>query len=109
MPSDVVDLTPPEEPTLQGNSTIDIAAEDTLGPSVRRFHLAIVDGCTPFSWASSTDRCSIGSHPSNDVVIDDPAVSRFHCEIRVDRSGARLRDLESRNGTIIDGVRITGA
>jgi DNA-binding NtrC family response regulator len=47
---------------------------------------------------------AIGSHASNELVIDDPAVSRFHCEIRVDARGARIRDLDSSNGTIVDGV-----
>ena len=28
------------------------------------------------------DRSFIGSHPDNDVVLNDPTVSRRHCEIR---------------------------
>src|SRR5262249_9140083 len=39
----------------------------------------------------------------------DPTVSRFHCEIRIDGAAARVRDLESRNGTIVDGVSVFDA
>ncbi|HZS40412.1 MAG TPA: sigma 54-interacting transcriptional regulator, partial [Polyangia bacterium] len=58
---------------------------------------------------SKSDRCSIGSLASNDLVLEDPTVSRFHCEITIGEGGARLRDLDSRNGTILDGVRVVEA
>jgi ABC-type multidrug transport system ATPase subunit/pSer/pThr/pTyr-binding forkhead associated (FHA) protein len=49
------------------------------------------------------ERLTVGRDPSNDVVLDDPNVSRFHAEIV--RSGERveLRDLGSRNGTRVNG------
>ncbi len=50
--------------------------------------------------------CSIGSHPSNQLVLKDRTVSRFHCEIRADEKGVRIYDLESRNGLFVDGVRV---
>src|SRR5262249_24984713 len=53
--------------------------------------------------------CSIGSHALNDLVIEDPTVSRFHCEVRVDDVGAHVVDLHSRNGTFVDGLRVTAA
>src|SRR5262249_2055099 len=53
--------------------------------------------------------CSIGSHPSNDLVLADRAVSRFHCEIVLGDGAALLRDLGSRNGTTLDGVVIKEA
>ena len=75
------------------------------GSRVRRFRLHVAEGpARGESWESSSDRCSIGSHRSNDLVIDDPTVSRFHCEILLDLRGARVRDLDSRNGTWLDGV-----
>ena len=78
--------------------------------AVRRFRLVIVEGDrVGFSWTSSEARCSIGSHPSNDLVLEDATVSRFHCELSVDERGLRIRDLGSRNGTIIDGVRLIEA
>jgi DNA-binding NtrC family response regulator len=48
-------------------------------------------------------RC--GSRPENDLVLDDPTVSRIHFEIVADAEGFRLRDLGSKNGTVVDGYR----
>jgi two-component system response regulator GlrR len=75
------------------------------GAVVRRFTVVVIQGGAARVWESSGPRCSIGSHPSNDLVLDDATVSRFHCEIEIDGVGARLRDLGSRNGTVVDGVR----
>jgi DNA-binding NtrC family response regulator len=75
--------------------------------AVRRFRLTVVEGPkTGLSWESSSDRCSVGFHPSNDLVVEDATVSRFHCEVRIGEDGARVRDLDSRNGTVVDGVRV---
>jgi two-component system, NtrC family, response regulator GlrR len=57
-------------------------------------------------YASSNDRISIGSHELNHVVLEDASVSRFHCEILIEPSGPRLRDLDSRNGTFVDGLQV---
>jgi two-component system response regulator GlrR len=77
------------------------------GPSVQRFRVVVREAGAPCKdWESRGDRCSIGSHASNDLVLEDPTVSRFHCEIAIDAHGVRLRDLDSRNGTRIDGIRV---
>lgn len=55
------------------------------------------------------DTIRIGSHPSNDVVIDDAMVSRFHCSLRRGDSGWVLTDTGSLNGTLVDGVRVRDA
>jgi DNA-binding NtrC family response regulator len=55
------------------------------------------------------DECRIGSHPSNDVVLNDRAVSRFHCRIQRDGSAWRIMDSASRNGTRLDNVRVRDA
>jgi two-component system response regulator GlrR len=98
-----------------------VASDDTLlqrstlkhtnlspGPiSVRRFKLRVHgDDANELVCESTADRCAVGSDPANELVIDDRTVSRFHCEIRVDEEGARVTDLGSRNGTIVDGVRV---
>jgi two-component system, NtrC family, response regulator GlrR len=85
------------------------AATELLGAprpvSVRRFRVTAVAGpASGKSAESSGDRMAIGSHPSNDFVLDDPAVSRFHSEITVGARGPWLADLGSSNGTLLDGV-----
>jgi two-component system, NtrC family, response regulator GlrR len=55
-------------------------------------------------------RCSIGTHPSNTVVLEDPTVSRFHCElVVVDGDAVRIVDRKSLNGTRVDHVQVEQA
>jgi two-component system response regulator GlrR len=75
--------------------------------SVRQFRLIVVEGPgAKRTYESVADRVSLGAHQLNDLVLDDPTVSRFHCEIRVEPEGAIVKDLGSRNGTYVDGVRV---
>ncbi len=55
------------------------------------------------------DVCRIGTHPSNDIVIEDPAVSRFHCRLVPDHNGWRIEDSGSLNGTHLQGLNIHSA
>jgi DNA-binding NtrC family response regulator len=55
------------------------------------------------------DLCRIGTHASNDLVLADPAVSRFHCRLVREDGTWRVRDTGSLNGSRIDGVRIRDA
>jgi DNA-binding NtrC family response regulator len=52
------------------------------------------------------DSLRIGSHESNDVLIVDPLVSRFHCRIERGPRAWRLVDQGSLNGTRIGGVSV---
>jgi transcriptional regulator with GAF, ATPase, and Fis domain len=48
----------------------------------------------------------IGRDASNEIVIDDPFVSRCHLEIRVFPHGVEVADLDTKNGTHFQGARI---
>lgn len=52
--------------------------------------------------------CIIGASSAADVFIDNPFVSRMHAQIVVENDQYRVRDLDSRNGTFINGTRISG-
>jgi hypothetical protein len=45
----------------------------------------------------------IGRSPSCNLTLEDPLVSRRHVKIHIDEDHARLDDLGSRNGTLING------
>jgi two-component system, NtrC family, response regulator GlrR len=80
------------------------------GGAHRHFKLTVIAGpCAGLVRESSGDLLSLGSQSLNGMVIDDPTVSRFHCEIRSDAESARVVDLGSSNGTILDGVRVCEA
>lgn len=52
------------------------------------------------------DHLLIGRLLENDVVFDHPAVSRFHARITRHDDSTVLEDLESANGTFVNGERI---
>ncbi len=51
----------------------------------------------------------VGALPDNDVVIDDGFVSSFHAQLFLRGERLIVRDLDSTNGTFINGVRVVEA
>ena len=54
-------------------------------------------------------RIVIGSASDCDLRLGDPTVSRRHCEIHVEPRGYVLRDLDSRNGTLLASALVREA
>jgi ABC transport system ATP-binding/permease protein len=55
-------------------------------------------------------RLRIGRAPDNEIVVSDLSVSRYHAELRrTRRGGYEVADLDSHNGTYLNGQRITAA
>jgi len=91
--------------------TASVVAGSLVPPVVQRFRLQGLNGeLEGKSFDSSSDRLQIGSHPLNEVEVRDRTVSRFHCEVFIDGDGrAWAKDLGSRNGTRVNGVRVREA
>ena len=53
-------------------------------------------------------RCTIGSSAASDVVVDDVSVSRTHTLLEQLGGAWFVEDLGSRNGTYVNGQRVTG-
>src|SRR5207253_1218832 len=51
-------------------------------------------------------RMLVGRVKGCDLLLNDPSVSRRHLEVVVGEEGALLRDLESGNGTKVNGERV---
>jgi pSer/pThr/pTyr-binding forkhead associated (FHA) protein len=49
----------------------------------------------------------IGRRVENNLVLDDPRVSRYHAELRAINGRYVLFDLNSSGGTFINGVKVT--
>ena len=47
---------------------------------------------------------TVGRDPTNLVAIVDPSVSRKHCLLRREDGRVQIRDLDSRNGTVVNGA-----
>jgi pSer/pThr/pTyr-binding forkhead associated (FHA) protein len=50
----------------------------------------------------------IGRHPFNEISLNDPALSRYHCWIAFQDGKAVVEDLASVNGTSVNGARVEG-
>lgn len=53
------------------------------------------------------EKTTVGRAPDNTLIIEDPSVSAHHCEILVHGTEVIVRDLGSRNGTLVNGARLT--
>jgi len=51
-------------------------------------------------------RTAIGRNGANDIHINGPFVSRFHAVVAKDADGIHLIDLQSTNGTLVNGERV---
>ena len=49
---------------------------------------------------------TIGREASNEIAITDPSVSRKHCLVSWQDGRFRVRDLDSRNGTLVNGAGV---
>jgi len=50
---------------------------------------------------------TVGRSPTNNIFVRDKNVSRVHCQIVVTEDGCMLTDLQSTNGTFVNGKRVT--
>lgn len=74
------------------------------------FRLIVRRGPQPNqSYDLSKDIITVGRDITNDIVINDPEVSRHHMRFTRGASGFSLEDLGSTNGTFVNGQRLTGA
>nr|HEX4315848.1 sigma 54-interacting transcriptional regulator [Kofleriaceae bacterium] len=96
--------------TVDPRETEPLTSRALLRAVVRECKLTIVDGQREIrAFPFAAERVVIGADPAADLAIDDSAMSKFHCEIRVRDGAATLRDLGSRNGTLVDHVPVVEA
>ena len=50
---------------------------------------------------------AVGRSTGNDIVLDTTGISRYHIKFTFNEYQARLEDLDSANGTYVDGVRLS--
>lgn len=55
------------------------------------------------------DTLTVGRHPENPIQFNDDGLSRRHCCFEPQADGWVVRDLGSRNGTKVNGVRVPSA
>ena len=102
MPNERRDVTPGDRPS--GNSPDPTAG---AGPEHRErplWELEVLTGSTAGTRFQVTKAdLTVGRSPDNDVVIDDPTVSRLHARISPQGDSLYVEDLGSKAGSILNG------
>ena len=68
----------------------------------------IVEGMRAGARLNVARPIEIGRDPGADLVLDDELVSRRHVRISPSERGVVVEDLDSRNGTFVNGARVYG-
>jgi hypothetical protein len=72
--------------------------------SARRAYLLVqTEGGQPVQFDLGGPLISVGRASDNDVIVDDPLVSRHHCQLKLQHGAYSFADLGSRNGSMVNG------
>ena len=63
----------------------------------------------PQRFSIEKDRLTIGRASDNDLVLEDDIISSHHCQLTRDGEGYTLTDLDSTNGTFLNGQPVKEA
>jgi two-component system response regulator GlrR len=97
---------PPPE-TDRGPATHQLTEDARADRRIEQLRISVASGPDAgISFESRGDRVVIGTHASCELVLTDPAVSRFHCDLVVANGRVLLSDLGSTNRTIVDGMDV---
>ncbi len=87
----------PKVTPLGDNESHNFALVVQIGPNPRRIY------------SLSDDNITLGRDLSNDVVVQDPEVSRWHLQLIRNADGYSIKDMNSTNGSVLNGMRLTGS
>jgi Protein of unknown function (DUF3662)/FHA domain len=96
-----------DEPMPVTSNTVVIAtqrAQAEAPDSARRAYLVVAsEGQPPVRFDLGGPLITIGRASDNDVIVDDPMVSRHHCQLKLQHGAYSFADLGSRNGSMVNG------
>jgi pSer/pThr/pTyr-binding forkhead associated (FHA) protein len=75
--------------------------------AVRAYLLVSTGGRPPIQFDLGDAVIGIGRASDNDVIVDDSEVSRHHCQLKLQHGAYSFADLGSRNGSWVNGQRVT--
>jgi hypothetical protein len=96
-------------PMPASNDTMVIDPPATGAPaSARRAYLLVsTRGSRPVQFDLGGPLIGIGRASDNDVIVDDPMVSRHHCQLKLQHGAYGFADLGSRNGSTVNGQPVS--
>jgi pSer/pThr/pTyr-binding forkhead associated (FHA) protein len=71
-----------------------------------QFSLRMVKGVPPDGVYSIQGTARVGRSEESEIVLVDPSVSRLHAIVEIDAGEPSVRDLDSTNGTFLNGRRV---
>jgi hypothetical protein len=71
--------------------------------AARAFLVVQTEGAPPARFDLRGAVIAIGRGSDNDVIVDDPQVSRHHCQLKLQHGAYGFVDLQSRNGSSVNG------
>jgi DNA-binding NtrC family response regulator len=93
-----------------GHRSETVVPDLDLPAPVRRFQLRVIAGAEEGArYSGVRERTVIGTDTTCDLRLSDPTVSRSHCEVVLGGGKVVIRDLNSRNGTFVNGVSVGSA
>jgi Protein of unknown function (DUF3662)/FHA domain len=85
-----------------------LSAEAAAPDSAKRAYLLVsTRGGPPVQFDLGGPLISIGRASDNDVIVDDPSVSRHHCQLKLQHGAYGLADLGSSNGSWVNGQPVS--
>jgi hypothetical protein len=115
----VVDTQPRLKISMEGSPSPGAVAADHEATKVAQLHIAqeqlkkvrwilrVVSGVDQGrQYLAVTPEIKIGRKPENHICLKDPKVSRFHAVLHLEGSVINIIDLNSTNGTIVNGEKI---
>ncbi len=90
------------------SNTVVIATQQAPPPaapdSARRAYLLVAtEGQPSVRFDLGGPLITVGRASDNDVIVDDPMVSRHHCQLKLQHGAYSFADLGSRNGSRVNG------
>ena len=104
------DAEPRQQPAPASSDTMvfNRPSGDVPPESARRAYLLVsTRGSRPVQFDLGGPVIGIGRASDNDVILDDPMVSRHHCQLKLQHGAYSFTDLGSRNGSLVNGQAVT--
>lgn len=96
------------QPASSDTMVFERAGADAAPDSARRAYLLVsTEGQPPVQFDLGGPLIGIGRASDNDVIVDDPLVSRHHCQLKLQHGAYGFADLGSRNGSFVNGQAVS--
>jgi hypothetical protein len=96
-------------PAMAGSDTMifDRPTADAPDSARRAYLLVSTRGSRPVQFDLGGPLIGVGRASDNDVIVDDPMVSRHHCQLKLEHGAYSFTDLGSRNGSTVNGQPVS--